>query len=151
MQKLHWKHPRFTYRACGPFIKHPKRIQKFRERGNLKHLCRNKLDKACFAHDTAYSDSKDLTKKTISGKILKDRAYKIARNHKYDGFQRALASMVYKLFDKKTGSAFSVNEQLAKELHKPVIKKFKRRNVYPIKDSSWAADLAEMGSLPSKN
>ena len=59
--------------------------------------------------------------------------------------------MVYKLFDKKPGSAFSVNEQLAKELHKPVIKKFKRRKVYPIKDSIWAADLIEMGSLPSKN
>ena len=65
MPELHWKHPRFTYRACGPFIKHLKRIQKFRERGNLKHLYRNELDKACFAHDAAYSDSKDLTKKTI--------------------------------------------------------------------------------------
>ena len=59
---------------------------------------RNKLGKACFAHDAAYSDSKDLVKITISDKILKDRAYVIARNRKYDGYQRALASMVYSLF-----------------------------------------------------
>ena len=60
--------------------------------------------------------------RTISDKTLKDRAYKIARNRGYDGYQRALASMVYKFFDKKTGSGISVNEELAEELHKPVIK-----------------------------
>ena len=60
--------------------------------------------------------------------------------------------MVYKFFDKKTGSGAHVNEQLAKELHKPVIKKFKRRKVYArFKDNILAADLAEMESLPSKN
>ena len=58
---------------------------------------------------------------------MKDRAYKIARNRNYDGYQRELASMVYKVFDKKAGSGVSVNEQLAEELHKPVIKKLKRR------------------------
>ena len=61
---------------------------------------------------------------------MKDRAYKIARNRGYDGYQRALASMVYRFFDKKTGSGIGLNEQLAEELHKPVIKKFKRRKVY---------------------
>ena len=95
----------------------------------MKHLYRNELDKACFAHDAAHSDSKNLAKRTISDKILKDRAYKIARNRNSDGYQRALASMIYKSFDKKTGSGISVNEQLAEELHKPVIKKFKRRKV----------------------
>ena len=65
-------------------------------------------------------------KKTISDKILKERASKIAKNRKYDGYQRALASMVYKFYDKKTGSRVSVNEQIAEELHKPAIKKFKR-------------------------
>ena len=60
--------------------------------------------------------------------------------------------MVYKFFDKKTGSGISVNEQLAEELHEPVIKKFKRRKVYArLKDNIWAADLAEMGSLSSNN
>ena len=95
----------------------------------LKYLYRNELDKACFAHDAGYSDSKDLIKRTTSNKILKDRAYEIARNCDYHGYQRALASMVYKFFDKKTGSGVSVNEQLAEELHKPVIKKFKRRKL----------------------
>ena len=79
-----------------------------------------------------YSDSKDLAKRTISDKILGDRAYEIARNCKYDEYQRALASIVYKVFDKKRGSRVIVNELLAQELHKPVIKKFKRRKVYVI-------------------
>ena len=61
---------------------------------------------------------------------MKERAYEIARNHGYNGYQKALASMVYKFFDKKTASGVSVNEQLAEELHKQVIKKFKRRKVY---------------------
>ena len=74
---------------------------KFRETSDLNHLLRNKLEKACFARDTAYSAGKDLAKITISDKILKDRAYEIARNCGYDGLQRALASMVYKVFDKK--------------------------------------------------
>ena len=83
---------------------------------------------------------------------MKDRAYEIVRNHKYNGYQRALVSMVHKIFDKKTGSGLSVNEQLVHELHKPVIKKFKRRKVYArFKDNIWAVDLAEMGSLSSKN
>ena len=57
------KYPEFTYSACGKFTKHRERIQKFRETDTLKHLYRNELDKACFAHDAAYSDSKDLAKK----------------------------------------------------------------------------------------
>ena len=108
--ELHLKQPGFTYSVCGPFTKHRERIQKFRETGNLKHLYRNELDKACFAHDAAYSDSKDLAKRTISDKILKDRAYEIARNRGYDGYQRALAVMIYKCFDKKTGSRIIVNK-----------------------------------------
>ena len=95
---LHLKQPGFTYSACGPFTKHLGRIQKFRGKGNLKHLYRNELDKACFAHDAAYSDSKDLVKRTMSDKILKDRAYEIARNRNYDRYQRAFANVVYKVF-----------------------------------------------------
>ena len=81
------KQPEFTYNACRPFKKHRERIQKFRETDNLKHLYRNELEKACFAHDAAYSDSKDLENGIISDKILKDRAYEIARNRGYDGCQ----------------------------------------------------------------
>ena len=83
---------------------------------------------------------------------MKYRAYKIARNRNYHGYQTALASRVYRFFDKKTGSGISVNEQLAEELHKSVIKKLKRRKVYArFKDNIWAADSAEMESLSSKN
>ena len=74
----------------------------------------------------------------MSDKILKDKAYEIARNRNYDGYQRALPSMVYKFFDKKTGLRMSVNKQLAEELAR-------------FKDNIWPADLAEMESLSSKN
>ena len=117
MPRLHLKQPGFTYSACGPFSKHRERIQKFRKAGNLEHLYRNEVDKTCFAHDAAYSDSKDLAERTISDKILKDRPYEIAGNRGYDGYQRALVSMVYKFFDKKTRSWISANEQLSEELH----------------------------------
>ena len=118
----------------------------------MRHLYRNELDKACFALDAAYSDSKDLAKRVLSDKILRERAYEIARNCKYDGYQRALASMVYNFFYKKRGSKISVNEELAEELRESVIKKFKRRKVYAkFKGNSLETDLAEMGSLSSKN
>ena len=77
---------------------------------------------------------------------------KLLKKRKYAGSQRALAYMVYKFFDTKTGSGLNVNEHLAEEWHKPVIKRFKRRKVFArFKDNIWAADLAEMGSLSSKN
>ena len=117
MPRLHLKQPGFTYSACGPFSKHRERIQKFRKTGNLEHLYRNEVDKTCFAHDAAYSDSKDLAERTISDKILKDRPYEIAGNRGYDGYQRTLVSIVYKFFDKKTRSWISANEQLSEELH----------------------------------
>ena len=83
---------------------------------------------------------------------MKDRAYEIARNPKYGRYQRALANIVYKFFDTKTGAGVSVNEPLAKKLHKPVIKKLKRRKIYAwLKDNIWASDLAVMESLSSKN
>ena len=83
---------------------------------------------------------------------MKDRAYEIARSRGYYGYQRALASIAYKFFDKKTGSVVSINEQLAKELHKPVIKKFKRRKVYArFEGNMLEANLAEIQLLSSKN
>ena len=83
---------------------------------------------------------------------MMDRACEIARNCGYDEYQRALRSIVYKVFDKKTGSGVSVNEQLAEELHKSVTKKLKRRKVCAsFKDNIWAADLPEMGSFSSNN
>ena len=73
---------------------------------------------------------------------MKDRAYEIATNCKYDGYQRAFSRLVYEFFDKKTGLGVSVNEQLAEELHKPVIKRFERRKLSRrFKDKIFAADL----------
>ena len=87
ISELNLKQPGFTYSACGPFTKHREEIKKFRETRKLKKLNKNELDKACFAHDAAYSNSEDSEKITILDKILKDRAYEIARNCNYDGYQ----------------------------------------------------------------
>ena len=86
MPDLPLKQPGCTYSACQLFTKHRKRIQKFRETGNLRYLYRNELDKACFAYDAVHFDSKDLANRTISDKILKNRANDINRNYKYDGY-----------------------------------------------------------------
>ena len=111
------------------------------EAGYLKHLYRNELGKACFAHYVAYPDSKVFAKKTISDKILKDRAYEIARNRNNDRYQRVLVSIFYKFFDMKIGSGINGNKQLAEKLHKPAIKRFKRRKVYArFKDNIWEED-----------
>ena len=130
MPELHFKETRITYSACRPFTKHCERVQRFRETDNLKYLYRNELDKACFVHHAAYSDSKDVAKRTISDKILKDKTYEIARNYNYNGYQNVLASTVYKFFDKKTEWGIIVNKPRVEELYKPVIKKIKRRIVY---------------------
>ena len=117
MLELHLKQPKFTYSVCETFTKHYEKIQKFRETGNLKHLHRNELSKTCFIHNAA--NSKDLTKRIIFKKILKDRAYEIARNCEYGGYQRALARIFYTfLIIKKTESGVRVNEQLIEELKK---------------------------------
>ena len=104
----------------------------------------------------AYGDFKDLTKRTAADKVWRYKAFKIASDQKYDGYQRGLASMVYKFFDKKSqGSGLANNNeniQLADELHKPVIRKFKKRKVYSsFKDNIWCADLADMQLLSKFN
>ena len=168
MPEIHLRQPQFTYSACGPFTKHEQRIQKFKETGDTNYIYKNELDKACFAHDAAYSDSKDLTKRTVADKILKNKAFDIAKDPKYDGYQRGLASMVYKFFDSKVASPDKKsvrsgakrvntkitpqNEQLAEELHKPIIRKFQKRKVYSaFKDNIWGVDLADMQLLSKYN
>ena len=86
-------------------------------------------------------------------KVLRDKAYDIASNPKYDGYERGLASMVYKFFDKKSmGSGIASSSILADELHKPIIRKFKKRKVYSqFKDNIWGVDLPDMQSLSRKN
>ena len=156
MPEIHLKQPQFTYSACGPFTRHEERIQKFKETGDTNYVYKNELDKACFVHDATYSDSKDLTKRTIADKNLKNRAFDIAKDPKYDGYQRGLASMVYKFFDSKVSRSgaklIPENKQLANELHKPIIRKFEKRKVYStFKDNIWGADLADMPLLSKYN
>ena len=116
-----------TYSACGPFAKNKERIQKFKETGYTSYIYKNEIGKACFQHDMAYGDFKHLTRRVASDKVLRDKAFNIAKNRKYDGYQRVLVSMVYKFFDKiSKGSGVKIevkhNEQLAKELHKSIIR-----------------------------
>ena len=123
--------------------------------GNMDFIYRNELHKACFQHDMAYGKSKDLAKRTQSDKVLRDKAFKIASDPKYDGYQRGLASMVYKCFDKKSsgrGADAEPNSQFASELHRHIIRKFKRRKVYSsFRDNIWSVDLADMQSLSKYN
>ena len=101
----------------------------------------------------AYGKSEDLTERTQSDKVLRDKA----SDPKYDGYQRGLVSVVYKFFDKKSASVdkssgsgvdAEPNYQLASQLHRQVFRKFKRRKVYSsFRDNIWGADLADMQSL----
>ena len=94
MPGVHLKQPAFTYSACGPFTKNKERIQKFKETGDTSYIYRNELDKACFQHEMAYGDFKDLKRRRASDKVLRDKTFNIAKNPKYDGYQRGDASMV---------------------------------------------------------
>ena len=142
MPEMHLKHlallnkSGFTYCACGPFTKNRERIETFMQTGNTDFILKSELDKASFQHDMAYGKSKDLIKRTQSDKVLKDKAFKIANNPNYDGYQTGLASLVYKFFDKKSalldkskgsGTINEPNYQLANELQKPIIRKFVRK------------------------
>ena len=142
MPEMHLRQPRFVYSACGPFTKHKERIKEFKRTGDTRYIYRNQLDKACFQHDSAYADHKDLINRTQADKVLRDKTYDIA-------------SMVYKFFDKKSmGSGIAGDSSLilADELHKPIINKFNKRKVYSqFKDNIWGVDLADMQSLSRKS
>ena len=155
MPEMHLKQPGFTYSACGPLTKNKERIEKFIQTSNTNFIYRNEFDKACFQHDMAYGKSKDLTKRTQSGKVLRDKAFKIESDPKYDGYQRELASVVYKFFNKKTSGSGIANEpnyQLANEHHKPIIRRFRKIKVYSsFRDNIRGVDLADMQILSKYN
>ena len=161
MPEMHLRQPQFVYSACGLFTRHKERIKEFKRAGDTRYIYRNELDKACFQHDSAYADHKDLINRTAADKVLRDKAYDIASNPEYVGYQRGLVSVVYKFFDKKsraepsslerTGSVIASSSILADELHKPIIKKFNKRKLYSqFKDNIWGVDLADMQSLSRK-
>ena len=146
--EMHSKQSGFTYSACGPFTRNKERIEKFMQSGNTDFIYRNEIDKACFQHDMANGKSKDLTERTHSDQVLRNKAFKIASDPKCDGYQRGLASMVYKFFDKKpSGSGVDTepNYQLPNELHRQIIRKFNRRKVYSsFRDNIWGVDMQSL-------
>ena len=138
MREMHLIQLVFTHSAYGPFTKHKETIQKFKETGDSRHFYQNELDKACFQHDIAYGDFKYSHRRTGSDKTSRDKAFNTAKNPKYEAYQRELTSMVYKCFDKKSASktfgrgiksGIRPNQQLADELHKSIIRKFKNHKV----------------------
>ena len=87
MPEMHLRQPGFTCSACGPFTKNKERIQKFKQTGDSRYIYKNESDKACFQHDVAYGDFKKLAKRTVVAKVLRDKAFNIAKDPKYDGYQ----------------------------------------------------------------
>ena len=146
MPEMHLKQPGFTYSACGPFTENKERIQKFKETGESRYIYKY----------MAFGDFKDSRKRTAADKVLRDKAFNIAKDPKYDVYQRGLASRDYKFFDKKTAGSgiesMPQNEQLAEELHKPIIRKSKKRKAYSeFKDYIWGADLAGIQLISKSN
>ena len=119
-------------------LKTKEELNNFKKTEDIKYIYSNELDKACFQHDMAYGNFKVLARRTAHDKFWRDKAFNIAKNAKYDGYHRALASMVYNFFDKKFAASgvttlanksvfnneIKQNLKLAKELHKLIIKKF---------------------------
>ena len=121
----------FTYSACELFTRNKQKIQKFMQTGDTNDIYKNELDKASFPHGMASGKYKELQKRAQSNKVLKDKAFEIANNPRYDGYQRGLVSMAYKFFDKKSKgigikNEIKENEQLPTELHKSIIRNLKK-------------------------
>ena len=160
MPEMHLRQPTFVYSACEPFTRHKERIKEFKRTGNVNLLYKNALDKACFKHDAAYGKYKDVENRLIADDKSKNSVYDIAINPEYDGYQRGLASMVYKFFNSKVAprnktisgkGTKEVSKIFAEELHKPVIRKFNKRKVYSqFKGNMWGVDLADTRLLSKK-
>ena len=127
-----------------------KKEEKFKEIGDSRYIYQHELGKTYFQHDMAYGAFKDLNRRRAADKLLRYKAFNIAKNPKHYGYQPGLASMIYIFFYKKTsGSGIKSenisNKKLAEELHKPVIRKFNKRKLhFPFIDNIWGTDLADM-------
>ena len=142
MTEMYLRQPGFTFSACRPFTKNKERIQKFKETGDLWYIYQNELGKACLQHDKTSGDFKDLTRRTASDRILRDKAFNIAKILKDDRYHRGLTLMVCKFLNKKASGDAVKNEnminqrslnlttqELAEELHKPVTRMYEKRKV----------------------
>ena len=127
-----------------------KEFKKLKETEDSRYIYQNELDKAWFQHDLTYGDFEDLNKRTTADKVLRDKAFSIAKNPKHDGCRHGLAFMVYKFFNKitsggKVKTENISNKELAEELHKTIVKKIKKRKVQStFKDNVWGADVADI-------
>ena len=104
MSEIRLQQPGFTCSVCEQFARNKLKIQKFMDSGDWRYNYENKLDKLCFQHDLAYGGFKDLLSRTTPGIWKRYKVFDIAKNPKYDGYHRGLASMICKSFDKKSFS-----------------------------------------------
>ena len=133
MPEMHLKQSGFTYSACGPFTKNKERIKKFKETGDLRYTYQNELDKACFQHDMAYRDFKDLNRRTAADKILPEKYLMLLKiQNMVDINVDLLQWFIYFLIRKTSGSGIKniSNNKLAEKLQKPIIAKFNKRKVH---------------------
>ena len=180
MPEMYLRQPGFTYSASRPFTKNKKRIKRFKESGDWRYIYQNEVDKAFFQHDMTYRRFKELPRRTVSDKVLHNKAFNVAKNPRYDGIKKVLLQWFIFFFDKKSSATHAnqfagnavtrawsealttqnqsdienkiiSNQQLAEELHQPIIRKFeKRKACSSFKENIWSADLADM-QLISKN
>jgi transposase InsO family protein len=137
------------YSACGPGTKHKDRIENYIKTGDTSHIFKNDLDKFCFYHDSSYDKYKDVPNRQIADKKLMDGAYEIVSDQSRNGYERMLASMIYKFFEKKIQLGQGIQDDiLVEELHKPIRHNFQRRKVVAHKAHQiWACDLVDMTSV----
>ena len=150
---MYLRQPGLTYSACEPLKIKKEQKRKIKQTRDSRYIYQNKQDKVCFQRNVAYGDFKDLNRRATADKILRDKAFNIVKNPKYDGYQRWLASMVYKDFHKTTSGRTIKNEiisnkelvsnkELAKELHELIIRKFKKRKLH-----SSGAKLSDLENI----
>ena len=131
----------FTCSACGPFTKNKEKIQKFKETEDSGYIYQNKIDKACFQHDKTSGDFKDLTRRIASDKMHIEGVLLLW----FIIFLKNKTLLVVLLKMKK-------RKNLAEELHKSTIRKFKKRKVYsPFIDNIWGSDPTDMQLISTFN
>ena len=156
MTKKHLREPRITYSTCEPFTKIKERIQKFTETGDSKYIYHNELDKAYFQHDMAYCVFKDLARRTASDKILCNKVFNMLKICNIMDINVDMPQWSINFLRKNCRSGIKTedisNQQLAEELHKPIIRKFNKREVKsPFTDNIWVEELPDMQLISKFN
>ena len=140
MPEMHSKQPAFTFSACGPFTKNKERIQKFKETGDTKYISKNELDKACFQHDMAYGDF---------SRIQQEEQLLLKIQNLMD--IKEVLFLWFTIFLMPQKNEIKQHQQLAEELHRPIIKKCKEEKFILLKDNIWSTDLADMQLISKFN